>query len=333
MVNLDIYNKWVGNLFKKIPFSHLFDFKEKDNNAFTHIMYMLNRTQSLFKYTGLPDSIPARMIEIYLQISGHCCITKVNDTLYALTGGLGGEPDPYYMPTIYTVANPALDISRSLKIGEDCIILNNDSMYIGLMPLFNRHASMLAENELSLSLAVINSRIIDLIVAEDDQTKESAERFLEKVAAGEMGVIGSNAFIAGLKTLPYTSAGHSNNITQLIEFEQYEKAAWLNDLGLNANYNMKREALSTAESQLNDDSLRPLIDDMLNCRKIALEKVNEMFGTDIQVELSSAWGENMEEIQLELDSMAAQVKQLEEDPEEAPEEAPEEEKEKEDKKE
>ena len=301
-MNIKKYNNYISNLFSLLPFSSGFDFEEKDVNVFTQSMYMLNRTQSIFEYSGLPDSIPARVLELYLQVNGHCIFTKYNDTFYIFTGGLGGEPDVYYMPTLYTVANPALNLSKQYKIGEDGIVINNDAMYIGLMPLFNKYASLITETELSMQIAIINSRIIDLIAAGDDNTRESAEKFLDDVKAGKLGVIASNMFLedASLQTLPYTSAGHSNNITQLIEMEQYAKAAWLNDLGLNANYNMKREALSTAESQLNDDALRPLIDNMLECRRIALEKINEKYGLDISVDLASSWKDNQVEIEAEL---------------------------------
>lgn len=312
MDELKRYNRFVSDLFKRVPFHGLFDYKRKEDNAFAHVLYMLNRTQAIFTYEGLPDSIPARMLELYLQVAGCCCITEVNGELYALTGGLGGEPDAYYMPTIFTVANPALRYSASLRIGEDCIVINNDSMYIGLMPMFNRHASLMAETELSLQIALINSRIIDLIAAEDDATKESAELFLKRIASGELGVIASSAFLEGLKTVPYGSSGRGNELTQLIETEQYIKAAWFNDLGLNANYNMKREALSTAESQLNDDALLPLIDNMLLCREQALAKVNEKYGTDIKVKLASSWEDNQIETDAELDAL------VEEDPGEDP---------------
>lgn len=326
MSDVNKYNNFVSRIFERIPFAGLMDFKNKEENVFAQQLYMLDRTQSLFEYDGLPDSIPQRMLEIYLQVNGHCIIAEYDGTFYAFTGGLGGVPDAYYMPTLYTVANPALNLSKQFKIGEDCILISNDSMFLGLMPLFNRYASMIAETELSMQLAVINARIIDLIVAEDDATRESAEEFLTNIAAGKLGVIGSNAFLSGLKTMPYASASHSNQITQLIEMEQYAKAAWYNELGLNANYNMKREALSSAESQLNNDALMPLIDDMLRCRRLALEKINEKFGLEITVELGSSWKDNELETVFELETMK-NAADPEEEPAEDPEEEPEEEKE------
>ena len=92
----------------------------------------------------------------------------------------------------------------------------------------------------------------------------------------------------GLNTLPFADNG-KNSITQLIELRQYTKAGWYNELGLQANYNMKREAINSTEGELNEDGLIPLVSDMLKCREEFAEKINDMFGTDISVELSGAW--------------------------------------------
>ena len=69
---------------------------------------------------------------------------------------------------------------------------------------------------------------------------------------------------------------------------------------------MKRESLNTSESQMNNDALLPLVDDMLKCRERAVEKVNEMFGTDISVALSSSWEDNEQEIELEHEQISGQ---------------------------
>ena len=74
-----------------------------------------------------------------------------------------------------------------------------------------------------------------------------------------------------------------------IETKQYLMGSWYNELGLNANYNMKREAINESEADLNEDSLLPFIDDMLEQRKILVKNLNEKFGTNIEVELSSSW--------------------------------------------
>ena len=276
--------------------------RDKDSVTRDHIEYMLARTQSMFRYDGLPDTIPERMLELYLQTNGHVAITEINGDLYALYGNFGGEPNPYYMPTLYTISNPALNVSKTMKIDEDCVIIPNDGLYKGLMPLFSRYASALCENELSLYLADINARIQTLISAGDDRTKKSAEVFITDVEKGNLSIIGENSFLEGIKTSPYALSGH-NAITDLIEFEQYLRAGWFNELGLNANYNMKRESINSNESQLNDDMLHPLIDDMLKSREVAIEKVNNLYGTNISVSLASAWEDNQQELDAELENL------------------------------
>ena len=292
---VDNYNKYLSDI---LPGFRSYDFTDKNRSRSDFIRYMLNRTQSMFKWEGLPDTIPARILELYLQTNGNACFYKHEGNLYVFIGGRGGEPDVYYMPTIYTIANPALNISVQANIDINCVVMPNDSMYMGLMPMFERYSSLMCETELSLDIACVNARIVDLISATDDRTRVSALQFLEDVREGKLGVIASNEFLEGIKTAPYGATGHQT-ITDLIELMQYCKASWFNELGLNANYNMKRESLNSSESQLNNDALLPLVDDMLNCRKMFAEKVNTMFGTDITVSLNSSWEDNVQEIELE----------------------------------
>lgn len=294
------------------------DPKNKMKVRADHIDYMLARTHRMFKWNNLPDTIPDRIPELFLQINGHVCFTEVKGDLYILTGGLGGLPDPYYMPTLYTVANPALNYSRSLKIGDDCIVIPNDSMYKGLMPLFTRYAAAMTETELSIFIASINSRISEIISASDDDTKESAEMYLQHIQDGELGIIGESAFMEGVNVHAGNAGSVHTIIEDLIELEQYQKASWYNELGLNANYNMKRESINSGESQLNRDALLPLVDDMLQVRQEKIEQVNKKYGTDITVDLASAWKDNEIEITEEQKAINGDPEAPEQEPEQEP---------------
>ena len=67
------------------------------------------------------------------------------------------------------------------------------------------------------------------------------------------------------------------------------KASFFNDIGLQANYNMKRESINDSEAGMNEESLKPFIDDMLESRQEAIKRINEQFDTNISVKLSSSW--------------------------------------------
>ena len=287
-----------------------YDFKDKRKNTQSYIVYMLNRVMQMFEYDGLPDTLPKRMIELYTMVNGHSVVVKHNDNLYVCFGGFAGEPDEYYMPKQYIIANPYLELFKTFTIDEDCVLIKNDSMLYGLMPMFNRYASALVENDITMNMVDINSRVAALIDARDDATKVSAEKFLMDMEDGKNGIIASSAFFDGLRSQPYSEHTYQL-LTELIEYHQYMKASWFNELGLNANYNMKREAITADESQLNDDMLLPLIDDMLECRQIAVDKINTMFGTNISVSFGSTWEDNMEELEASQSLLEAQIDNLE----------------------
>lgn len=270
-------------------YNELYDYRAKKSAVGNYISYMLDRTQRIFKYSNLPDTIPQRMLELYMQINGFCVISKRSEKLYAFFGGLGGAADsPYYQPTWCTVSNPALKFSETLIIGKDCELIRNDSMLNGLIPLFSRYATALMENDISFDIASKNLRVASIISAPDSRTKQAAEEFLNDIADGKQGAIAEEPFFDGVKVSPYART-ENRTLTELIEYQQYLRASWYNEIGLNANYNMKREALSMTESQMNFDALLPLVDDMLLERQEGLERVNKLFGTKITVELDSSW--------------------------------------------
>ena len=281
MARIDKYNYGLGYTFN-------YNYKDKSRNVDNLIKYMLNRSNIMFQYHNLPDSIPSREIELLLQTNGFGVFIEVEGKYYIVNGGLGGEPDVYNMPTEAVISIPALKLNKTYKINEDCIVIPNDSMYLGLIPMYAKYCTLMNENEMTMLLATVNKRIQHLLSANDDNTIESAKNFLKKVFDGEIGVIGESKLFESLK-VNTTSATSQVSMKDLFEYEQYLKASMYNEIGLSANFNMKRERLSSSEVEANTDNLYPLVDDMLNSRRKGLEKVNEMFGLDIQVEFNSSW--------------------------------------------
>jgi len=264
-----------------------YNYLDKPRNVKDYIRYMFNRSFAMFEYSGLPDTIPAIELEKILQIGGFGIWAKVNEDLYVFSGGLSGEQDVYYRPTIATVSNPALNISKNFVIDKDCIIMPNDTMFCGLFPLFNRYCTLLNENDISMLLYDVNKRASFILCAQDDNTADNARDYLNNLYKGEQGVITDKNIVGAFSANAVQQ--NAQGIKDLIEYQQYLKASLYNEIGLNSNFNMKRERLNTSEVEMNSGNLYPLVDDMLNSRKKALEKINEMFGTNISVEFASSW--------------------------------------------
>lgn len=297
------------------------DILNKEESSLNYIKLMFNRTAQMFEYDGLPDTIPAYMLERILQINGHIAFTEIKGNLYALPGNFGGAPDPYFRPTLYVIANPALEFSGSLKIinylkpamsqltqGE-CVLMKNDTMTSGILYLCKRFAIQLSENDISIRSAQINARHQVFISAGTDAEIASANAYIKGVEAGKPAAVMEKPFLEGIKTADLSTQG-SNMIIQLIELQQYLKASWFNEIGLNANFNMKREYMSEEEIRESTDVLLPLIDDMLKNREEALSVINSTYGTNITVKKNSAWDNKQQEVNTEQELKEAEVVSL-----------------------
>ena len=298
--NLNQYLYFMGQI---TPGCTSWDFRDKQKSIDFKVTEMLIRLQSLTEYENLPDTIPKKDLELLLMTSGFGVGLEYEGKPYILFGALGGVRDQNYEPTEAIVANPFLNLSKTLTIGKDCVVVRNDSLRMGVLPILSKYATLMTENELSIWIASTMTRLFSIIIADDDKKLAAANKFISGIEGGKLAAIlaetskqdkmlGTQSNGIGIETQPYGNAGSTNAIQNLIELQQYLKASQYNDLGLNANYNMKRESLNTTESQLNDDALMPFIDDMIKNREEGLEKFNEMFGTNIKVKKSSAWEDN-----------------------------------------
>lgn len=304
------------------------DILNKKLSVRKYVWTMLNRINQMFEYTGLPETIPKEILELYLQINGQCCITEVGGKLFALPGGLGGPPDPYYRPTLYIAAVPGLrdgdhSFSKAMKITNhlepfsavdysgECVLVKNDTLMEGMLYMLARYATQLTENDISIRSAQINARAHVNITAETDTEAASARAYLSALEAGKLEIVMGKAMMDSLN-VQNISMNSANIIIQLIELQQYLKASWYNEIGLNANFNMKREYQSEEELQANTDVLLPLVDNMLECRQNALEAVNKKYGTSISVDKNSSWENKQQERDTEQETKEAEKEAIEE---------------------
>lgn len=279
---------------ERMHIDNYFDFRDKVSGVNYYADTMLNKTLTMFKYNNLPDSLPERELELLLQTDGKCIITEHNGEIVALGGSYAPPNDIYYRPTQYIVNNPWANINKTYELGTEAVLVRNDPLDRGLLPIIHKYGAILTETDLTMFLADINFRTIFAITANTDDEMQSGKEYLRQIEEGRQGIMLSEELSDGIKTQPYSNSSQGY-ITQLIELKQYLWGTFLNEIGLNANYNMKRERLSANETDLNEDSLRPLIDAMLEERQFAIDKVNEMFGTNITVEFNSAWSKYNEE--------------------------------------
>ena len=285
---------------------------------------MQKKTIRMFEWTGLPETIPQRELELILQLCRFAIFTKVDDKLFVFYGGLGGMPNEYYQPTQAIVVNPYLKYFSVLKLDDyikddgNAVVGWNDSTHMGMYPMNSLFASLLAETSLTLKYQLINMRFNNVLTANDDNEKESLKTMYKDVADGTgFGIIVTKRLMNQntIDKIDITASNRQAQLKDTIETMQYLKGSWLNAVGLNANYNMKRESINESECDLNEDALIPDTDDMLYNRKLIADALNKKFGTNISVDFSSAWKKNREEIKLREEQQESEIEKTKQEQE------------------
>lgn len=313
-----------GYRFLQVPFDDKGETViDKNRSIREFATYFLMRVMKMFRWENLPDEIPEDCLNKMLLTEGFVWFTKWKgralngkdiDQYYVFRGKLADVIDAYYRPTGLIVSNPGANCYQQFSLdkqkrgtyyGEKGVILRNDTLYHGLMPMINRYAYLLAENVLTMHSADVFLRIIALISAQDDKTVLSANEFIRGIEQGKMSAVAESKFFEGVK-LQSPPSNNGSYLTQFIEYQQYFLGSFFNEIGLNANFNMKRESIAKSESSLNEDSMLPICQNMLKCRQEDVDVINEMFGLNIKVSFDSAWLQNALEIVLELETLKNQ---------------------------
>lgn len=267
----------------------LYQITNKEQSLYDFTLSILNRTLGMFEYSNLPETLPQVEIEKRLQTKGHATIYQYKNNLYVTTGNLNGqELSPYNEPTYVNINIPAFDLSQRLEIGKQCVVIYNDDMKTGLLDTINKHGTLMLENEITMLLSTYNARIQTLISAGTDQTINDAQKYLNQIIDGNLGIIGENAFFSDLKTHNAQSTA-KQDMTQLIQLQQFYKSDLYNELGLSSLNNMKKERMNVDEVNANNDNIYPYVDGMLRNRMEGIKMVNKLFNGNIEVDFSSTW--------------------------------------------
>ena len=261
---------------------------------------LTNKCCNLFKWEGLPDTVDERFLNLQLILNGKICFTKIDGKLYALNGNVGGEPNVYYEPTQFIVANPILgsktvrirqkDGSNSIEGLDGILVALTDIDYMddrgmkgGLYRLIYQTAGLLADNVSSLNCSQINGRVAQLWTTDNDVEARTVEEVVRDMYAGHPYRILTQDLVSKIGVVPAAQSGQTNTLLNLIEAHQYILASFFNEIGIPSTWNMKRERVNTAETELMTGSLDVNVYNMEKNLQNGAKLINELFGENISV--------------------------------------------------
>ena len=294
----DEYSNLLPPFAKPVPIDFNILFKHYFN-------FILRDVFQIFKFNGVPKTVDETFMKYCIFLNGKVTFFRLDSgEIVALNGVYSGDPNLYYVPDKMLVSNPRLIKSYRMQRDEECVVVycsepdiyNVTGEFGGLYTLISRTATMLADGDLSINVSQKNKRLINVLAAEDQNTKDSIDIVIRKQYNGEPYAVVNKSLIDNVQSVPITDkTGGTNDIVQLIECQQYILSHFYEALGLQTHDNMKKERLITAEINDNDNLAKLNIDDILCTIQNGLDKVNAMFDTNISISLNPLLEERSEE--------------------------------------
>ena len=277
---------------KRLEFNKLYRY------YFDYILRLLYKT---IEIKNVPETVSETFLKMILFTQGKICFldgVEIGETaaqLLALNCSRAAEPNVYYIPRQVLVTNPRLKKSYQLTPGENCEVVylsetdkyNLSEVNGGLFNLIERSATMLADNDISLNIAQKNTRLVNLIAADTQNTVDSITATIAKMYDGDPSIVVKSSLIDKLQGVPIMQNSSSNsNLLELIEVNQYVLAHFLEQIGICVHDQMKRERVITGE--LNDNLTFAFlsVDDIIYSLNQGFEKVNARWGTELEAVLN-----------------------------------------------
>lgn len=247
----------------------------------------------MFAYDGLPDSLDYRFLESYLQREGLACVYMLDGSLIASECELGGKLNVYGIgeDVIATTRNGH---STRLTDGVDCVVMWNDLTMSPCGDIW-ADAEKLGAIRTSLDFLIFWTRISPLIRVNDEKTRLLVVQAFKNIQKGVPATIATKRI---LEDFGISDDVRIDNLTQPDFADKIQYTSKLYDdvlrwhftkygQAIHGNGKQAQETTDEVNSTVSQSLVMPL--SMLRARKESIDKINALFGTSINVELSGAW--------------------------------------------
>ena len=248
------------------------------------------------KFENLPETVSETFLKYLIFMTGKATFFKAGDDgIVSLYGVPSDVPNIYYIPQKMIVSDPYLTsrTSYTLTLEEDCKVVyctECDKYFSGvtggLYMFVHKFATLLADNDISINVAQKNTRLTNIISADQANAKRSIDEVIARMYDGDPTICVQSSLVNTLNSIPFTQSASNTYLIQLVELRQYILSQFYSALGIYIHDNMKKERLITDEITDGDDMAYINIENIFETIKKGIEGVNSMFNTDIKVYLN-----------------------------------------------
>ena len=193
----------------------------------------------------------------------------------------------YYRPNKAIVTNPLLKGSRNMVIDEDCGLIKLTPDYHGIYDTVSLYADMAALIMESFGVNAINAKFSYVFMSNNKTEAETFKKLYDRVASGEpASFIDRKLFDAdgNPQWLLFDNNLKQNFIgLDLLECLNLIETKFNTAMGINNANTEKRERLTIAEVNVNNQEVNAMVDIILDTMKESFTKINKMFGLDLSI--------------------------------------------------
>lgn len=311
---------------------------------------LINYLAPMFKYDGLPDSIPEEFIERFHILNGDIAVWKLDDPntfrykdeLIVSCCGYADKPDVYGIGERVIATTLSGYVKEDLKEGESCVVIHNNSLYTSDMSIICYFTDMFTEMFTSLKTNIIYSRLKPVFKVSDEKERAAVLEAFTKIKddSEPIQITSSNVLAEALaeaganptdtiKVLDITDVKNADKLQYIVKCIDDAFRWFFSMIGQAIQGNGKLAQQTVDEVQGTTSMSFILPNDRLKMRRKGWEKANKLFGTNVSVDFSDAWKTESIKYKKEADiDENGELEELTEEPETEPETQPEEEPEK-----
>lgn len=242
---------------------------------------LFERVMRLFVWENTGDVKP-KEIEQRLLLAGHCGVAKLKGEITVFFGSFHGVTKYLDEWKNYNVRCPIYSASK--VIGKNVVVIDNNSIRNPAFMLVHHYAIILAHTEVTLVNCLVNARDAGGVpVVSTEKQKQSISEYQGKVFNGQYGIVTD----IGNLGIEYMGADRrtNQNIMDIMETREKLIKSFYSDIGVRSAFE-KRNNTVQAEVEADTSLLLLNLSDMLKCRELGAEAVNNMFGTNWSVHIA-----------------------------------------------
>lgn len=250
---------------------------------------LLQRLDACLEFKGLPDNWPKNFFSLCLWCFGYVAVfdtARFGITFQPCT--LGGVWDFFYQPSEAIVCNPKFQ--KRFTIHENCELIKLCGDYKGILELVDYYAVKLSNLSTATNMGVANAKLPAVFSARNEAEKRTIEAAYDDVQSGKPIIITKQTSSADEVIPTKDIVGVWNQdfkqtyiVTNLLADTQTILDQFYSEIGIAKTVD-KASHILNQEAAFQDKQAQSRIKDWKKYLDESFEKVNKMFGLNLEVD-------------------------------------------------